>query len=414
MSDGFAGGQTRRVSAVCCGLVIASSALGFAAERDPQAFVLHTADGADVTGPLAALGDDWSVRLRSSPETRAEGKDVLTLRRAGKPLPPLPVRQHVCLANGDVVRFSRLKVFGEQVQLQAECGDGPEWHVPLSAVSVLWLASPDAAEQPDRLRRRLATEKRARDAVLLRNGDVLEGVLAGMDDKVVRVEADKKEVEIGRDKVAAVALSTELARLPAPNGLSGRLVLADGSRLTLNEARCTDGRTLTGKAVFGADVRVPVAEVVALYVHGGRAVYLSDLKPKAVEHASFGGDLWPWVADSSVAGRDLRLGGSTFDKGLGTHSRTRLTYALDGNYKRFEALVGLDGETGREGSARIGVLVDGKPQDLGGEAEWTAKNGPRPVRVNVAGAKELTLLVDFGRRGHVQDHVDWADARLVK
>ena len=83
-------------------------------------------------------------------------------------------------------------------------------------------------------------------------------------------------------------------------------------------------------------------------------------------------------------------------------------------YQRFEALVGLDDQTGQGGSVRIKVLVDGKPQELGWDKELTSRDQPLPIRVGVAGAKELTLVVEFGERGSVNDHVNWADARLVK
>ena len=59
------------------------------------------------------------------------------------------------------------------------------------------------------------------------------------------------------------------------------------------------------------------------------------------------------------------------------------------------------------------MLADGKPLDLGGDRELTA-GAPLFVGVDVAGAKELTLEVDFGEGGPVQDHVDWVDARFVK
>ena len=39
---------------------------------------------------------------------------------------------------------------------------------------------------------------------------------------------------------------------------------------------------------------------------------------------------------------------------------------------------------------------------------------PLAVRVPVAGVKELTLEVEFGQNGDVQDVVNWADARLVR
>ena len=42
------------------------------------------------------------------------------------------------------------------------------------------------------------------------------------------------------------------------------------------------------------------------------------------------------------------------------------------------------------------------------------QRGARLVRVSVAGARELTLVVKFGGRGDVQGHVDWADAKLIK
>ena len=72
------------------------------------------------------------------------------------------------------------------------------------------------------------------------------------------------------------------------------------------------------------------------------------------------------MRDGSAAGLDLRLAGSTYDKGIGLHSHSRLSYAVPRDCRRFEALVGLDDRAGRRGSGRIRVLADGKPLDLGG------------------------------------------------
>jgi hypothetical protein len=159
-------------------------------------------------------------------------------------------------------------------------------------------------------------------------------------------------------------------------------------------------------------------EVRALQLFGGRAVYLSDLKPKSYDFTPYFDRKWDWVRDGSVGGRDMVLAGSTYTKGVGLHSASRLTYDLGGVYQRFEAVVGIDDRTGREngreGSVRIGVLVDGKAQDAGGDKELTPRGGPQVVAVKVAGARELTLVVEFGRHQDVLDHVDWADARLVK
>jgi hypothetical protein len=135
---------------------------------------------------------------------------------------------------------------------------------------------------------------------------------------------------------------------------------------------------------------VPLSEVLALDILGGRRVPVRA-KPRADFTPAL--DALAYVADGSVVGDALRLGGSTYDRGLGMHSESRLTYDLGGNYRRFESLVGLDDRTGRGGSVRVKVLVDGKPVDLGADRELTVRSDPLPVRVDVRGARELTLIV---------------------
>jgi hypothetical protein len=392
-----------------------------AQESKPPVFELHTVNGPSVSGPLERISEDWSLSLG---ETKVDGADVIALRRAQALLPAVPREQHIRFANGDCLPGNVLQVDGERLrfrprfQTRAPLETGRELTIPLSLLSVLWFAVPERVEDAEILRRRLLTERRRRDRVLLRNGDLVEGTLSSLDEKALRIEVEangkRSDVRIARDRVAVVALNTELTRASRPKGLYGRLVLSNGCRLSLASAHTNDGQRLTGKTLFGAVVQIPVEEIVALDHCQGRAVYLSDLEPSRYEHTPFLGVHWPYVADGSVAGRDLRLGGSTYDKGIGMHSDSRLTFNLGGAYQWFEALVGLDEKTGKGGDVVIEVLVDGKPQDVGIGGHLTGRDAPRAIRVNVAGAGELTLVVKFGRGGDVQDHVDWADARLIK
>ena len=70
-------------------------------------------------------------------------------------------------------------------------------------------------------------------------------------------------------------------------------------------------------------------------------------------------------------------------------------------------------EGGDRGRAKVRVLADGKDLEVPGLAALAAGK-PVPVRADVAGAKELTLEVDFGPAGGVRAVVNWADARLVE
>jgi len=413
--------------AVSACLTVCAAHAGSSGEDSPApVFVLATVRGETVTGPLEELGEDWSVALGGAKPGRGAGDDILSLRRARMPLPHFPEGEQVILANGDRLPGTVLRLAGERLGFRLETAPGAESQqvsMPLSAVSVLWLTSPAGTDRQDVLRRKLARERRRRDTVYLRNGDVLEGILAAFDRSGdLRIEVGKKPVKVPFRNVAAVGLSTALARAPRTKEAYGHLVLHNGCRLALTSARA-DGQALTGKTLFGAQVRVPVREVRGLDLYQGRSIYLSDLKPRAYEFRSYlGGPPLPYVhdgsaldgLDGSVAGGDLRLGRATYDKGLGMRSQSRITYALAGGYRQFEALVGLDDLTGQAGSARVKVLVDGKARDLGWEGELSWSHGPRSVRLDVNGGRELTLVVDFGRRGCVQNHVDWADARLVR
>jgi hypothetical protein len=372
-----------------------------AQESKAPLFTLHAADGTFLDGPLADITQDWSISLAGDKGKTVPGAKVISLRRQNSVLSPGPAEEHLVLANGD-------RIAGKLLHMTSEMP------VPSASVLVWWLAVPDGVSDGRLFLRRLIAERRRRDVALLRNGDRVEGTLLGIDGEAVRLKtAAGREVTLGRDKLAALARNTVLTRTPRPRTAYGRVILTNGCRLSLTSAHTSNG-LLLGKTVFGSEVKIPIAHLVALSVHQGPAVYLSDLKPLRYEHTPYLGLAWPYTVDASVAGRELSVGGSVYDRGIGMHSESHLTYDLGGAYHSFEALVGLDDQTGREGSAMIDVLVDGKAQELGEPKELTMQHGPRLVRVSVAGARELTLVVKFGRRGDVQGHVDWADAKLIK
>lgn len=400
--------------------VVLLSLLLLATDPAPRPFSLQRADGTTVSGPLRNLADDWSIGLGGTTPTLTEGGNVIYLRRKDTPLPAPPADAQIILANGDRLAGRVRELANERLVFQARLGGNQELSVPLSAIAVLWLAEPAGVSDAAVLRRRLLAEKRKRDVIWLRNGDVVEGTLTSLDKGSFHVEVEGKEVAVERGKVAYVAMSTELMQLHKPKGAYGHMVLADGSRLGI-VAPQADTKTLTAKTLFGTEVKLPVEQIVALDIRQGRAVYLSDLKHESFKETPYLGVTWSYVADGAVEqgtrfGRDLRLAGSTYDKGLGMHSASQTTYKLGGSYRRFEALVGLDEQTAPRGVVRVKVLVDGKPRDIGWHKDLTAKDGPLSVRLDVTGAKELTLVVEFGRGESVdtQGRVNWVDARLIK
>jgi hypothetical protein len=375
-------------------------------------FVLTSTRDDSPTGPVVRLAADGTIQIGNA--APVAGADVVSLRRQGQPPPPFPHdRPHARFVNGDRVPGRLVSVADDKVRFLAELGTPQEISVPLSSVAAVWLSESAAARAATPAGRQTFAEKRRHDVAVLANGDTTPGaIVAWPADGSFRLDAGGKAVELSRERVHGLLLSTELARAAKPRSAYRQLVLTNGARLSVRSAELA-GDELRATTVTGALARIPLAALAAVNVYQGRAVYLSDLAPRKYEHTPYLGAGWPVANDHSVAGLDLRLGGGTYDKGVGLHSQCRVTYAAPAGARRFESVVGLDEQTGRAGGVRVQVLADGKPL-LDPAPELNAAAAPRPLRLPLAaGVRELSLTVEFGRGGDVQDHVDWADARFV-
>ncbi len=388
------------------------------AAAEPE-FTVHTIDGADATGTLVRLDADWSLELSGRLAAQVPGSQLVSVRHAGSPLPLRPSGEQIVFANGDCLPSHVLGLRGERLRVRVFNKTGPEMTVPLSTVTVLWLAAPDTISAPRLFLRRLVHEQRRRDVIYLRNGDTLDGILTGFDPGAgVRLQVNRRPTTVPVEKVSAVALNTHLARLRMPPGSYGHLVLANGARLGVSSAQVAAGR-MHATTLFGARLNVPLADVAALDVYAGPAIYLSTLRPRSYQFRSYlGADHASYVPDGTVLpgapfGGDMVMEKNAYDRGIGMTGSSRLSYALDGRYRWFEATVGLD-DTAKDGQGRIAVQIDGKPIHLSWNGKLTGGHAPHTVRVDVAQARELTLIVDFGEAGSVRERVLWADARLVR
>ena len=371
-------------------------------------------------GLVRKLTPDGAAEL-ATPTGVVAVRDLVALDRVGRPAPPAPAGPALLTAAGD--RIPGRLIGGDANALRFRPvfadKDRDDWAIPLSAAAAVWLVRPPADTPADPAAYPWAADRRKRDVLLLRNGDVLAGTLDGFapDPPAFRFKPDGGEVRaVPFAEVAAVAFNPALARARKPKGPFARLVLRDGTRLAVT-GLTGGGESVTGKTLFGQAVTIPVEDVVSVRVAQGPATYLSDLKPAAAEQAGFLGVVWPWAADRSALGTPLKLrtadGVAVFDRGLGTRPRAVLTYNLAGKYRRFEAVVGVDVGATVAGRATVKVLVDGKEQTL----PELARLGPGPavtITVPIAGAKELKLVVDFGPDGAPGVEVDWGDARLIE
>ncbi|MCI0703866.1 MAG: NPCBM/NEW2 domain-containing protein [Planctomycetia bacterium] len=389
-------------------------ALTLAAPEPPSFIATGTGDETP-TGQLTALSLKLGAQVKTPLDTKIIS-GLINLRRADIPPPALPVSAQLITAGGDRLPGAVNGGDAKVIQFRPTISDD-DWPIALDSIAAVWLVAPPADTPTDPARYTWLAGTPPRDVLLYRNGDVARGVLSGFTDTAVTFTPGGAAArEVSLKDLAAIGFNPRFVRVRKPKEAFAHLVLTDGTRLNVTEPAVKEN-AIVAKALCGPAVEIPLTRIVSLDVLQGSAVYLSDLKPKKAEIVGFLGDGWTWRADRTVRGQPLRLltkeGEGTFDKGLGTHPKTVLTYDLAGKFTRFEALVGLDAATGKRGRADVRIRVDGKEVDLPALKSLVA--GPAvPVRVDVRGAKELVLVVDFGPAGDVQADVNWADARLVE
>ncbi len=145
-------------------------------------------------------------------------------------------------------------------------------------------------------------------------------------------------------------------------------------------------------------------------------VFLDAMDPALVRPSSGGCE-----KNTSIAKTPIVIAGRRYWRGLGVNCPSRISVALDGKYRRFQALAGLDSEIMNNYMDRSAIAfevwVDGRKRwDSGPVRNVDPAEPPKRVDIDVAGAKELELVVvPQDVHGHVaRNFADWAEARLLK
>ena len=392
----------------------------FASAADAPRVVLFDADGRTTNGLLKRIAaDSLSVETTAEPADARSWKwaDIVSLRFDDRPVPREPRGAAIWLANGDRLVAKGTSIEDERLNASwVRFAEWPAFTLPLESVRGLSLMLPQHRDPRDELAAWILDRREKRDEVRLLNGDLIGGELTDWREASVKMSTGANKLTLPINDVRDVGFNAELLALTDPQDLCWLVSLSDGSRLTLRSA---DSRIERGvvfaKHVCGTLFEIPLEEIRDLRVLHGRAVFLSDLPNVESTHTPYlpNARTWPMQRDRAVDGRPLRVAGREFSKGLGMHSRSTVTFDLAGKYRSFVATIGLDDTTTGKGTVTCAVEVDGKR--LVNVASLSRSSGATQLpTVELTGAKRLTLIVDFGNLGDVQDHVNWCDAVLLK
>jgi hypothetical protein len=113
----------------------------------------------------------------------------------------------------------------------------------------------------------------------------------------------------------------------------------------------------------------------------------------------------------NAAGVTLTLEEQTYASGIGCQGYTEIEYALNKQFSRFEATVGIDAITRGKGTVAFSIYVDGGEKRSSGT--MSGMTIAKTLTVDgLENAERLVLRVDDMNDGNDNDLADWVDPVL--
>jgi hypothetical protein len=368
---------------------------------------VETLKGDRHSGAVAELSDR-ALRLEKGDATlELPLVEIVGVRFLSPTVPEPFIGPRVVLIDGTRLTCSEFSVEKGQARLTtAQCGT---LTLPISRVAQVRFGI--STGKLDEAWNTLTSRDSKTDLLIVKKEDVLDhldGVVGDVGEKIGFL-LDGDEVPVAREKVYGIVFRRKTSGLPKA---TCQVDLAGGDILQTVQVT-GNGSEFKLKLATGPEVTLAADTLAALDFSAGKIRYLSQLEPRDVKSLPF------WDAfsyheyrrDRSLDGTPISLAGKTYARGLAINSRTTLRYRIAGEYTRFQGVMGIDDSVRGWGDVWVVISGDGKPLF---EGEVKGRNAPRPFSLDVTGVRDLEILVDFGGDTNVGDHLDLADAKLIK
>ncbi len=373
---------------------------------------ITTLNGEQQVGNLERITAEGAVLKTPTGSATIPAGELLKIRLPGieAPVAATTPMFEVVLTDNSLLRVSGfISTATEAILKHPQFG---EVKLPLKSVHSVRFAQADAKIEAGW--KELLAKPATKDQVAVRKNDVidhLDGVIGPLDDTTLKFQLDGDEIPVKRERVfgliyakreVVTAKSASAVELNAGDRLLARSVSFEADAWNL-------------KLVSGLELAVPVAGIQSVDYTLGKIEYLSNLKPRDVKYVPFFDFVWEYRRDRGFEGHPLTFGTQsekkTYAKGLAIHSVTNLKYRIGGDYRRFQAVMGIDDHI-PVGNVDVTIKGDGRTLFKG-----TAKAGqaPQVLDLDVNGVVELEINVGYGEDElDIGDRLHLADAKLVK
>jgi hypothetical protein len=383
-------------------------------------------DGKPLRGTITGVDAQFvSYKDEGGTAAKIPVKDLAAVDLGGKIAGATTTYDEVELTDGTLFRISDFKVKGKTIQLKPsaslENAGTLSMEIPLNTLFYWVRKAGDGNNRAD-WRREVIAKRGKRDMLVIREkrdtvdvlqpieGTVLEGNAAGTGVSFERADGTKQDYPFGRISGGLLFSQPPQAVIPPTAckvlDVYGNVLFAKSVELT--------GETVKVKTVSGATIEYgSTAAINKLDFSQGNVKYLADLEAVLDAPAAIEGEPYlPFLLNKTPGGSGFRLGGKNYPKGVWIAPETSLTYKLDGDYREFKAMFGID-DTIQVGSATVKVVIEADGRALFTETIVRKTGKPVAVNLNVKDVKVLKIRVDHDGL-YSGASLDLADARFQK
>ena len=297
-----------------------------------------------------------------------------------------------------------------------------ELQIPATSVSSVRFAAADPKVETEW--NQLIERAPKKDMIAIRKAEVLDhldGVVGSMNDSTLQFQLDGDDLAVKREKIFGLIYSK---RESTARKAVAQLELTSGDRLSAKQIEW-NGTKWQVRLVTGLELSVAPESLRVIDYSISKFTYLSDLEPRGMKHTPYFGEfsdfhVFAYRRDKDFEGNRISLGHKRYAKGLAIHSKTALKYRLGGDYRRFQAVMGIGDEINR-GNVEVTIKADEKVVFNGsvkvGENGQQGSQRPAPqlLDIDVAGVVEMEIVVDYGSPMiDIGDRLYLANARLVR
>jgi hypothetical protein len=253
--------------------------------------------------------------------------------------------------------------------------------------------------------------QRGSDEIYLLNGDSVKGIITAASEKSVSITPPGgNAVEVPLENVRDILMATPPQGRAEAKPMAFLLRLANSAVVSADALRLNDEK-IDFIASGNRKASVPTSFVAAIEHNAGPIAWLSAREPAETVYTPFFEGRFTPLMDRTVTGAPIRFGNQNIQRGIGMHSKTRMTFNLQPGDKNFRSRYAIDPILGYA-NVDVRVYLDDKVMH---ETKGFKAGDVSPlVDLPLKGAKTLTLEVDYGAGYDIQDRLNWIEPAILR